>query len=159
MRLPRTSTRDQLPRGTRARQLGFTVVELLVVIGIIVIAAAFGLFVSMDFYRGYSFSAERMVVVAALEQARNRAMNNYDESAHGVHFESGRYVVFHGPAYVPGDPRNEVIAASPTVSVSGPADIAFSQLSGEVAAPGTVTLTSGARSSAITINHEGSIDW
>ena len=152
----------------RAASKGFTVLEMLVVMGLLAIVSALGLFMSMDSYRGGSFRNERDTIVTALQTARSQAMNNIclgsgctDGKAHGVHFEIGKYIIFQGNAYSSSDPLNQTIASNdPNVVVTGPADVIFSQLSGQVAAAGTIAVSDQAgHSSTISINGEGQIVW
>lgn len=154
MKSPRISTRN-----SRKLLTGFTLLEVMIVIAIVGVLAGFGLFVSMGFYKSYSFNSERNLVVSILEKARNQAVDNFNQSAFGVRFEAGRYIIFQGTAYVNGDPNNEILNAQPAITNNGPLEIVFSQLSGETATPGSITITDGTRSSAITVNNEGGIDW
>ena len=153
--------KGELNGGQIAANNGFTLIEILVVIGILVILSSLGLLVSLDFYRSYAFNSERDLLVAALQKARSQSMANINQSAHGVQVNSGaEYVIFEGSAYSAGNAANFSMPADPSVSSSGDSEIVFEQLSGKVAAQKQVTLTDPkGRSAQITINPEGGIEW
>lgn len=148
----------------------FSLIELLVVMGIFILVAGFGLVVSFDSFRGYTFRDERDAIVGSLHKARSQAVNNMcfgtctDGKAHGVHFAGGvgsPYVVFQGTTYVAGDVTNETIATKiNSVSVTA-ADVVFAPLSATVSgAPIVITVTDGGpHTSVITVESEGRIWW
>jgi prepilin-type N-terminal cleavage/methylation domain-containing protein len=151
---------------------GFTLIEVVIVIGLIVIIAAFTLVVSLDDYRGYGFRNERDVVVAVLQKARSQAINNMcfgdsctDGVPHGVYFGTpGKYVIFQGAGYNPTDEWNEVIVAeNNAVSVSGMDRVTFDRLSGDATIfPPASTLVftdERGKESIFTIEDNGRISW
>ena len=139
---------------------GFTLFEVLIVLGLFVVLVSFGLFVSMDFYRGSSFRSERNTVVSILTKARNQSLNNVNEAPHGVFFPAGAYVLFQGPSYASRTTAfDETITATPTVTRSGLSEIVFSQLSGNANVSGSIFMSNGTRTSTVLINYEGRMDW
>lgn len=145
---------------------GFTLMEILVVVGLLAIIGGFGMFLSMETYRATIFKDDRSILISALYKARSQSVNNMcfgagctDGVSHGVHIENGAYTVFQGTTYTVGDTNNEVIQGSPSVTVGGLTDVVFTKLSGETIA-GTITLTNGdGHTSTITLNSEGMISW
>jgi prepilin-type N-terminal cleavage/methylation domain-containing protein len=148
---------------------GFTMLEVLVVMGIFTLASGFALFVSSETYRGSNFRTDRDLLVTALQRARAQAVNNVclepcadnDGKPHGVHIESDTYVLFqdNGSGYDAGDSQNAVFASNTTVAKSPTSlDVIFEQLSGE-STSATMTLTGGGKTSVITISEEGQISW
>ena len=136
---------------------GFTIVEIL--ISLTLLAAIFGLGfpVTWSFYGTYQFDSEAKVLVSVLEQARNSAMINRNQSAHGVFINDDQMTVFQGASYASRNtamdkifPRNSLIA------ISGPSEIVFSALSGQVSSS-TYTVSYQHRSANIQANSYGTI--
>jgi len=161
------------PVNTRS---GFTLIELVVVLALIAMVSGFGLIVSMENYRGYSFHNERDTLVTLLTKARSQAVSNMCFGAsctngrpHGLHLEPHHYTLFQGDSYATRDTAvDEVLDARyEGVSAVVPSftDIVFAQLSGKaVANPlGVATITlidsAGKDTSTISINTEGQISW
>lgn len=148
--------------GKRAaeRGRGFTLIEILVVIAILLIITSFGLFVSLDFYKSNLVSSERDTLVAALRRARGEALVNERGLPHGLHLSPSDYVVFAGSDYASRAAQyDENIPSSAGVTVIAPGDIVFSQLAATSSASGTFVITDGVRSSTVSVNFEGRISW
>jgi len=159
---------------------GFTLIEILVSVGILAVVIGLSMFASFDFYRGGSFRSEKEVIVSALQKARSQSMNNINEARHGVRFASPlQYIIFECDASTPQcdnfDDRNPdedlIINPAYTISISTPSlpfDVIFEQLSGAcvdsdsfVCGSGTpvITLIDGLKSTDIGLNKEGRINW
>lgn len=154
---------------------GFTLVEVLVTISIMMIIGGLGLVFGLDSLRSYAFRSDRDLLVSALQYSRATAMgnmcrNNTDSScvggrSHGVHLADSSITLFQTSSaasdYSSRDASADlVLPLSPATVLSGVTDVVFAQLSGDVAVPGEMTLTSvGGRSSKITIGSEGQIEW
>lgn len=145
---------------------GFTLIETLMVMGVFLMVSGFGLYVSMESYRGSLYHSDRDLVVMLLERARAQAINNLcygsdceDGKSHGVHIQSDKYILFQGDAYDAGDPLNASFDADNNTQHSFTGDIIFSQLSGTTSAPATITLSGEGRTSEITVSPVGQITW
>jgi hypothetical protein len=140
---------------------------MLIVIGLVSALGAAALFIDLNSYRGDSFRAERAALVTLLEQARADSLNNVGQTQHGLAIfppdEPTSYVLFDGPSYAAGAAGNRAFPASYAAELApgSPATIVFEQLSGDVLAPGTITLRDPNRNltAGITVNHEGAIIW
>lgn len=140
---------------------GFTLIEVVIGMAIIAFLAGLGLFLSMDFYRGYSFNYERSLIVASLQKARSRAMANINQTPHGVYFDNDthHYVIFQGTDYEHRDTtKDESFSASRTIVPSGLQEVVFEQLSGNAAST-TLSLSGEGKTAPISINGEGAIIW
>ncbi len=144
---------------------GFSMLEMLVVVGMFFLLAGFGLVVNMDAYRSTDFRSERDLFVALLQRARSQSMSNMcagsvceDGLPHGVHIEADRYVAFQGGVYNAADEENIRYPVSPSISRQG-GDITFTQLSGTTTATSTTLSDLTGKTSMITTNAAGQISW
>ncbi len=158
MKLPGTSRLNLAGR----RSNGFSIIEILVAIGILVLLMGIGLFLSMDFYRTYSFNYDKDIVISILQKARNQAVSNINQSSYSVYYDDAKkeLVIFEGSVYVPNDPSNESIPIE-RLGIAWSGIINFEQLTGNVAAaPLEITLISvGKPPLTITINEQGRINY
>lgn len=148
---------------------GFTLLEILIVMGIMTVILGWGLFLSFDFYKSYAFAAEKEAMSVILQKARNQAMSNINQKPHGVHVaDNGKYIIFEGLVYDAHDPSNFSIDASYAVSILAPSlpfDVVFEPLSGNCISPACVNgalviaMRSGSSSDSIIINSEGGIQY
>lgn len=144
------------------KEYGFSLVEFLVAMGIMVLILSFGLFFSLDSYREYSFRAERDLAVSVLQKARSKSVANVNQQPHGVHVDAagGKYVIFQGSIYNPSDSENlefPFIYLAP--DHAGMNDVLFNQLDGSVNIPQAWHFSQGLNSSDVTANTEGQISW
>lgn len=140
------------------KRRAFTLIEIVVVLAIFSVLILSGLFMSMDTLRGTLHRSERDVVVSLLQKARSRALANMNQSPWGVCYIEPAYVIFRGTACTAGLATNEPVPASPANLGTFSSPIVFSQLSATTTA-GTVTLIQDGRTSVITVNREGTIEW
>lgn len=147
---------------------GFTLVEMLVVIGLIGVVAGFSVIVGLDSFRGDSYRAERDSVILLMQRARTEALNNINQSRHGVAFfptdHPQSYVEFEGDTYATRDTTMDIVIDSQysvSVGAGAPTEIVFDQLTGNSSYSGTFAFVDTARqiSSNITITSEGGISW
>ena len=148
---------------------GFTLIEVLVVIGILGIILALALVTSLGSFKRNTFQTEQSILVSVLEKARNKSMNNMFELSHGVCYISPNYVIFRdspSTRCIAEVTTNEIIPADGNIanlsnfsaSLSPTNSVIFSQLTGKTAST-TIFMTDGIKSTYITINNEGTINW
>lgn len=154
---------------------GFTLVEILIVIGLLAIIGGFSAVVSLDNYRMSAFRDERKTLITALQRARAMSLNNINQEPHGVAVlpsdQPNFYVVFEGDSYGGYDPSTDELIPSvyPVEKGVGSLEVVtFAQLSGETECDGApcdgttaIRLSDPARSASvdIVVNREGQIDW
>lgn len=139
---------------------GFTLLEMLLAAALLTILAGAGLVTGIRSYQQYLFRADVNTAVALLRSARGSAMNNMSQTSHGVYFgEVGTLVLFAGPSYAARTPSADLrVKIHSATSVNGLAELVFAPLSGRTSG-GSITLSNTSKSSTITINYEGGIDW
>ncbi|MES3005825.1 MAG: prepilin-type N-terminal cleavage/methylation domain-containing protein [Patescibacteria group bacterium] len=130
---------------------GFTLIEVIVVIALIGIVFSFSS-VGVDSYRRQILETETTKLAGLLQTARNRSMNNVNQSAYGVRITADQFILFHGVV-------DEPVPRSTAVVVSGLNQIVFDQLSGNTSNTGTITLSMDANSKNINIGANGRINW
>lgn len=146
-----------------SQNLGFTLIEIVVALAIIMTLLGSTIFISMDFYRAYSFRYEENLLLTLFTKSRNRAMANIDNASHGLCIREPNYIIFEGTDcdsanVVESVPKNNsfIITDMPQ---SG---IVFEKLSGNCVSCGSSTeiiLSEGTKSAKISVNSEGRIDW
>ena len=158
---------------------GFTLIEIIVTIAILGMILVLGLVVSMDSYKGEIFRTERAVLVSQLSRVRSLSMGNIGEVRHGICYDntdllSPKYIIFEGNSYATA--VNEVdVEAKTAVSLTPPTSVffcnvgpgvVFDQLSGRLypsVLPSSgelvIIITEDGRTSNISINNEGTINW
>ncbi len=146
-------------------QKGFTLIEIVTVMAMIVIISSLSIIVGLDAYRSFVFRTERNTLVMVLQVARSQAINNVclgsgcsDGKPHGVEIQPSQYVIFQGSPYNQNDPLNQAFPATSLVTHSGATEVDFTRLSGTSTAQ-SIALSDGTHSDTITVNSEGRIDW
>ncbi|MBX4215436.1 prepilin-type N-terminal cleavage/methylation domain-containing protein [Candidatus Parcubacteria bacterium] len=143
---------------------GVSAIELLIAVLLlgVLLAIAVGPFAA--FRESQAVSGGAAQLVSFLDRARSAALSGKDASAHGVHFEASRAVLFKGTSYSEGASGNEELlfdtSSIITTIAGGGNDIVFNALSGETQNYGTVTVRSKgdpAKEKIITISQSGVI--
>lgn len=118
---------------------GFTVVELLVIMGIAILLFLLVSMNLLDAKTGTAITTTTDTLISDLKLQQTKAMIGDTEGrglpdAYGVYITGDKYVLFHGTTYVPSDPENFTINADAVAfSTSFPnATIVFATKSGEI---------------------------
>ncbi len=151
MKLPRRSVND------RGSFFGLTLIEVLIVVGIIVVLLGAGAPVAYNFYYQAQFEAEYNLLFSILQQARNLAMANRNESAHGVYLESETFIVFQGSSFAARTAsQDREFPRANSVTITGASEIVFTALGGETSST-TFSVSDSAHSRDLFVNSEGLI--
>ena len=138
---------------------GFTVIEIILIIGILAIIFGLGFPIVFDFYKNYQFKTEQDQFISFLEIARNLSMTNLNQSQHGVFQNNDNFIIFEGNSFATrNQSQDQIFPRSKAVSVSGPSEIIFNVISGQ-ATSSLYIFTNGKTSSNVYVNKEGQIDW
>lgn len=127
-------------------QRGFTLVELIVVISIMVSLLGFITISLVKSQQTASLTSTEEILVAELKQQQLKSMIGDTEGrassdSYGIHFDSNRYVTFHGTTYSSGESSNSVFNLDNNLQFeNGGFDVIFSRISGEIAIPLVIEL-------------------
>ena len=159
---------------------GFSLIEILVVIGILGVILAFGMTINLSAFTSGTLQGEESKIVSVLSRARSHAMANMFQTTFGVCYDSTNknYVIFQGITCNAGATTSELIPANKDIATDSASNIltafpiVFEQLTGKP----TPTMISVAdapclvnekkvavafqgKTSNICINNEGTINW
>lgn len=143
-------------------QKGYTLVEMIVGVAIIVLLAAILSRGFVEYRRSQVVVHSATEVVSLLEEARALTANSKDAARYGVHFETTKAVLFK-TTYTAGAAGNEEYLLDPMTQISaialsgGGAELLFERLTGEATKSGTITvsLLDGSKQKIITIRTTG----
>ena len=138
---------------------GFTILELVIVIGIfsvLVLIATPSLF---NFYSRANASSEQSSVVSYLRLAQSWSLSNRDNNNHGIKISEEEYTLFTGASYALRDTSlDETYDIPEEITLSGATEIVFDRKSGRTT-QSTINIISDIASRSIDINSEGLISW
>ncbi len=151
------------------KNFGFTAVEILVALGIIISVLAVVL-PSINTFRGrQSVDTTTSEIVLLIEKAQNQTLNSLASSQYSVRIESGRAVLFAGTTFTEGAVGNEIITYQSRVQVAtsggtsfngGGNTLTFQRLTGNTNNYGTITVSLVSNASVnkiITVLQTGSV--
>ncbi len=143
---------------------GFTLIEMLVAMLILISIMGLGMFLSMDYYRSYIFYYEKDLAISILQKARSQSLANINQSWHGVKIGASEYIIFEGNDAVHDynhrdTAKDTKYEADKTIALSGMSEVVFTRLiATSTPVGGDLTLSDGIRSAIISINNEGRIN-
>ena len=143
------------------RQRGVSLIEVIAVVLIMGLIFTWGLGIGLNLYRRVTLNGERDGLVMVLRSARTRALENRNQSDHGVYVATTTFVLFQGPSYASRTTTyDEWFPRTTGVAVNGVTSTVFLSLSGNGTASGTITFSNGYQSSTlVSLNYEGRINW
>lgn len=149
---------------TSAKRLGFTLVELLIVIGIGVIITASAMPIYSNFQSGTQVNESATQLLQTVRLAKMRSEQRVNNSAHGVRFfqtqNQDSYVLYQGASYVTRDAaydRRVVLDNVLNLTSSGGLDISFQPGSGVPSASSMITITHSVHGSQTIQIHENGL--
>ncbi|MBI5306342.1 type II secretion system protein [Candidatus Wolfebacteria bacterium] len=140
---------------------GFTLIELLLIMASISLLGALTVPLSVRFLQGQILDETANGILETLRRAQNSAIYQKNDSAYGVAFFPGYYVLFQGNSYssrIAG--ADEIFELGGNTSISGIVEVVFSKLAGAPSAVGVLiaSLSSVSDSRSISISAEGKIE-
>ena len=154
-------------KGLEKREKGFTLLEVLIVVGILALLVTLSAKPLLSFYRNIRFQGAVENVLTMLDEARKSTLSSYNSSQYGVHFETNRTVLFRGDTFTEPNPENDEYIFSDIIEISsstfsgGGDDVVFERITGETANGGVleiVLLTASSTRKIITIHTSGLVE-
>lgn len=143
---------------------GFTLIEIVIVVGIMAVLAAVVLFGINNWKNKAFIETEAKSIVALMREAQNLTLSSFEDTNYGIHFASSTVTRFKGETYNELDSDNEVLELDGNIIVenidfvNGGVDLFFERLTGEASNYGTTTIGVGNESGVtrqIIINQSG----
>ncbi len=125
---------------------GFTLLELIIVVGILGLLLAVIMPSFLNFRRNSILSTETQNVITLVNKARLSSMSSKEDFQYGVHFEADKVVLFQGDTYVAGAGTNEELILNTALTLSsvvvngGGAEVVFQKVTGATNQNATTTL-------------------
>ncbi len=148
----------------RKNNTGLTLMELLIIIGILVLLLVAGTSTLSVYRQRQVLSKETETVIETLLEARNLTIVSKNASSYGVHLDTSSITLFAGPSYSSTNPANKIYNLSSGITLqktlpSGGSDLIFSRLTGETNQSGTALVdVMGTSSTTIRIYKTGVVE-
>ena len=138
---------------------GFTLFEILIVLGILAVLMSLTLPMGLGFYGSQQLGSGSQGIVQALRKAQLQAISQERDSSFGVYLAGHNYILFKGSSYASRDPLYDEVSDIPQIlNVSGLSEVVFSKLEGIPNMTGDIVLTGGGNTVKININAAGRIN-
>lgn len=142
-----------------ADQAGYTLIEEVVVVGIIAVLAVFALPVYSNLQNSNGLDVTVNTLVQDLYQAQILSRNEENGTSYGVYINNQTITIYAGSSYATRNTATANVFNMPiSVTVSGLSEVDFSKLYGFPSTTGTFTLTDNSASRVVTINSMGMVD-
>ena len=141
----------------KAMAAGVTLIELMVVIGIIFLLFTIGLPSYNSIKENVALSNYSQEIVSALRSAQNRSIVSQNGTSHGVHFNSDSYVLFGGDWATPDYTTIYQLGGGLGVLEGEGREVIFDRLTGQTSGQTIIIGSAGGNPKTIQINETGKI--
>lgn len=148
---------------------GFTIIELLISVAILLVLASLAIFSTRTLLRQVEIDSTGQNILSTLRLARSKTLASEGETTYGVHFEADKYVLFSGSSYDESAAGNKEYTLNDTevhsISLNGGpgvVDVIFDRVRGTTSQYGTVSLRLNAdnnQNRTIHINSSGQVSY
>ena len=147
-----------------SKKNGFTLLEVLVCAGMIVVIASVSLYSYDGYRRTQAFSNAQTELVGLIRQAQSKTLAGDTQLQYGVHLTSSGAALFSGNTYGGASSTITTVSFDPSVTLSnislssGTSDIVFLRGTGEAASYGTLVLTNNSgKTNTIVVQETGTV--
>lgn len=141
------------------KRTGFTIIELLIVLAGTAIVVALTVPIGIRFFYSQTLDEATSNIMSTLRRSESQAKFSKNDSAFGVKFLSGSYVLFQGSSYASRtQSEDESFALLGGITTSGITEIVFAKVTGIPSVTGTLTVSFLGDSKTVTINAQGEIE-
>ena len=143
---------------------GLTLLETLLVVGVLAILLSLSLPLGLDFYQNQQLDSVSQEITQTLRRAQLRAMAGELDSSFGLFFANSQYVLFKGDSYLARDSQyDEVFEIAGAIALSGLSEIVFLKLEGKPKEGpegfgGAIILSTNSNQKTIGINGMGRVN-
>lgn len=141
---------------------GFTLIETLVGIILVILIFSIGVPVSLNFYKSFILQSATETAFNSLKKARLDAQIGNLDSNFGVYFNTSnrQFVYFKGSSYATRDTNYDQIFEVPGfISFSGNSEFVFEKITGDPINPGEVFITNGLSTNSLKVEANGKISF
>lgn len=143
-------------------QLGFTLLEVLLSVGILAMLGALSMPVYQSFLVRNDLSNTTAATASTLRRAEQYASGSKSDSTWGVKIQADVMTLFKGSSFASRDASfDETVTLPDTITVSGPlTEVYFSKMTASPNTTGSFTLTSSTNDTrTVTLNAEGLVTY
>lgn len=137
----------------------FTLIEIIIALGILGLLVSLTLPMGMNFYRIQQLESSSQEIMQTLRLAQQKAVFQERDSSFGVYFSPSAYILFQGASYGSRNTEYDESFNLPSVlSLSGLPEVVFSKMEGKPSSAGNIVLTSASGIRTININELGRVN-
>lgn len=139
---------------------GFTLIEMLLVVGIIGVISLIGAPLYINLNNVNQLDAASNLLVQDLYQAQTHSRNQSQDSQWGVAVNGQVITLFAGTSYATRNTAYDANYTVPTaIHLSGSSQVVYSKLYGLPTSTGTFNFSGGGKTSAVSVNSKGTVDY
>lgn len=141
---------------------GFTLIETLVGVILIMLVFAIGVPVGLNFYKSFILQSATETAFNSLKKARLDAQIGHLDSGFGVYFDTAnyRFIYFKGSTYAAREPSYDQIFEVPQfISFNGNTEFDFQKITGKPNTDGEIFITNGLSTNSLKVETNGKISF